>query len=62
MAAGRLTVIDATNVQHDARRKLVELVELAKAHDVMPVAIVLDMPEDVCVTRNRRDQTSQTLQ
>ena len=59
MAAGRLTVIDATNVQHDARRKLVEL---ATVHDVMPVAIVLDMPEDVCVTRNRRDQTSQTLQ
>ena len=49
LAAGRLTVIDATNVQRDARRALVDL---AKAHDVLPVAIVLDMPEDVCVARN----------
>ena len=42
LAAGRLTVIDATNVQRDARR---QVVELAKAHDVLPVAIVLDVPE-----------------
>lgn len=49
LAAGRLTVIDATNVQREARR---HLVELAKAHDVLPVAIVLDMPEAVCVARN----------
>lgn len=49
LAAGRLTVIDATNVQRDARRKLVEL---AKAHDVLPVAIVLDLPERVCLDRN----------
>lgn len=49
LAAGRLTVIDATNVQRDSRRKLVEL---AKAHDVLPVAIVLDMPQQVCVARN----------
>ena len=50
LAAGRLTVIDATNVQRDSRR---ELVELAKAHDVLPVAIVLDVPEEVCLHRNR---------
>jgi protein phosphatase len=49
LAAGRLTVIDATNVQPDARR---QLVELAKAHDVLPVAIVLDLPEDLCIARN----------
>ena len=49
LAAGRLTVIDATNVQRDARRKIVEL---AKAHDVLPVAIVLDIPEAVCLERN----------
>ena len=49
LAAGRLTVIDATNVQRDARRKLVEL---AKAHDVLPVAIVLDLPEQLCIARN----------
>ena len=50
LAAGRLTVVDATNVQRDARR---QLVELAKAHDVLPVAIVLDLPESVAVERNR---------
>jgi protein phosphatase len=49
LAAGRLTVIDATNVQREARR---HLVELAKAHDVLPVAIVLDLPEALCVARN----------
>ena len=49
LAAGRLTVVDATNVQREARR---QLVELAKAHDVLPVAIVLDLPEQVCVARN----------
>jgi protein phosphatase len=49
LTAGRLTVVDATNVQPDARRKLVEL---ARAHDVLPVAIVLDVPEKVCLERN----------
>ena len=49
LAAGHLTVVDATNVQPDARKKLVEL---ARAHDVLPVAIVLDVPEKVCVERN----------
>jgi protein phosphatase len=49
LAAGHLTVVDATNVQADARKKLVEL---ARAHDVLPVAIVLDVPEKVCVDRN----------
>ncbi len=49
LAAGRLTVVDATNVQREARR---QLVELAKAHDVLPVAVVLDLPEQVCVARN----------
>jgi len=49
LAVGRLTVIDATNVQPEARKKLVEL---ARDHDVLPVAIVLDLPEKVCVERN----------
>ncbi|GAA3273415.1 polynucleotide kinase-phosphatase [Dactylosporangium vinaceum] len=49
LAAGRLTVVDATNVQPEARRKLVEL---ARAHDVLPVAIVLDLPEKLCLERN----------
>ncbi|GAB2831666.1 polynucleotide kinase-phosphatase [Microbacterium insulae] len=47
--AGLLTVIDATSVQPDARRKLVEL---AKAHDVLPVTIVFDLPESISVARN----------
>ncbi|MFD8380480.1 polynucleotide kinase-phosphatase [Streptomyces sp. NPDC059679] len=49
LAAGRLTVVDATNVQPQARRSLIEL---AREHDVLPVAIVLDVPESVCVRRN----------
>jgi protein phosphatase len=49
LAAGRLTVIDATNVQPDARRSLVAI---AREHDVLPVAIVLDVPESVCRERN----------
>ena len=49
LAAGRLTVVDATNVQPEARRKLVAL---AREHDVLPVAIVLDVPEAVCAARN----------
>src|SRR6267154_2228038 len=49
LAAGRLTVIDATNVQPEARK---QLVALAREHDVLPVAIVLDPPERVCLERN----------
>lgn len=49
LAAGRLTVVDATNVQQRARR---QLIELAREHDVLPVAIVLDVPERVCIARN----------
>jgi len=46
---GNLTVVDATNVQADARR---QLVALAREHDVLPVAVVLDLPERVCLERN----------
>ena len=49
LAGGRLTVVDATNVQPEARR---ELVLLAREHDVLPVAIVLDLPEKLCAERN----------
>ncbi len=56
LAAGRLTVIDATNVQPESRKSLVAL---AKEHDVLPVAIVLDPPESLCIARNaeRPDRT-----
>lgn len=50
LALGRLTVVDATNVQPDARRPLVQL---ARDHHVLPVAIVLDVPEKICLERNR---------
>src|SRR5262249_7176729 len=49
LKAGRLTVIDATNVQPEARR---DLVQLAREYDVLPAAIVLDLPEKVCAERN----------
>ncbi len=47
---GHLTVVDATNVQPEARR---QLVALAREHDVLPVAVVLDLPERVCLDRNK---------
>ncbi|QDQ14204.1 polynucleotide kinase-phosphatase [Streptomyces spectabilis] len=49
LAAGRRTVVDATNVQSESRK---QLVELARRHDVLPIAIVLDVPEEVCAERN----------
>jgi protein phosphatase len=53
---GRLVVVDATNVQPEARRALIAL---AKRHHVLAVAIVLDVPEAVCAARNatRPDRT-----
>ncbi|MGW2563558.1 polynucleotide kinase-phosphatase [Streptomyces sp. NPDC001514] len=49
LAAGRLTVVDATNVQQESRR---QLVRIAREHDVLPVAVVLDVPEEICAARN----------
>ncbi len=50
LAAGRLTVVDATNVQPEARRPLVAL---ARQFHCLPVAIVFDLPEKVCHERNK---------
>jgi len=50
LAKARLTVIDATNVQPEARKPLVAL---AREYHVLPVAIVFDLPERVCHERNR---------
>src|SRR4029453_9811612 len=50
LARGKLTVVDATNVQPEARKPLVAL---AREYHVLPVAIVLDLPERVCHDRNR---------
>ncbi|MGW0654769.1 AAA family ATPase, partial [Streptomyces umbrinus] len=49
LAAGRRTVVDATNVQQESRK---QLVELARKYDVLPIAVVLDVPEEVCAERN----------
>ena len=49
LRAGRLTVIDATSVQPEARKSLVAL---ARENDCLPVAIVLNMPEALCLARN----------
>ncbi|MEX1046996.1 MAG: polynucleotide kinase-phosphatase [Actinomycetota bacterium] len=46
---GKLTVVDATNVQQDSRKPLVQL---ARDHHVLPVAVVFDVPEKVCIDRN----------
>jgi protein phosphatase len=50
LAAGRLTVVDATNVQPEARKPLVAL---AREYHCLPVAIVLNVPERICQDRNR---------
>jgi len=50
LAAGRLTVIDATNVQPESRK---QLVEIARKFHCLPVAIILDVPIRVCEERNR---------
>jgi protein phosphatase len=50
LARGRLTVIDATNVQPEARKPLVEL---ARRYHCLPVAIVLDLPAPLCHERNQ---------
>src|SRR3954471_7646290 len=50
LAAGRLTVVDATNVQPEARKPLVAL---AREYDVLPTAIVFNLPERLCQDRNK---------
>ena len=50
LARGLLTVVDATNVQADARKRIVAL---AKEFDVLPVALVLDLPQDTLIERHK---------
>lgn len=50
LAAGKLTVADATNVQPESRKPLVEI---AREFHCLPVAIVLDLPERVAHDRNK---------
>jgi protein phosphatase len=49
LRAGKLTVIDATNVQPEARKSLITL---AREYHCLPVALVLDFPERLCRDRN----------
>src|ERR1700731_4640488 len=50
LAAGKLAVVDATNVQSEARKPIIEL---ARQYHCIPVAIVFDLPEKLCQERNR---------
>jgi len=50
LAAGKVVVIDATNVQTEARKPIVAL---ARQYHCIPVAIVFDLPEKLCHERNR---------
>ena len=49
LAAGKLTVIDATNVQVEARKPLLAL---AREYHYLTVAIVFNMPTKLCQERN----------
>ena len=46
---GLLTVADATNIQQEARKKLLNI---ARSFHVLPVAIVFDLPQELCEKRN----------
>src|SRR5207249_9646339 len=50
LAAGRLTVIDATNVKLEDRKSLIEL---AREYHALAAAIVFDLPASLCQERNR---------
>jgi protein phosphatase len=49
LAAGRLTVVDATNLLAEDRQ---HLIKLARDYHCIPVAIVLNVPEQLCRERN----------
>ncbi len=49
LAAGRLTVVDATNVQEPSRRALLSI---AKEYHVPTVALVFKVEEEICQKRN----------
>ncbi|WP_324679285.1 polynucleotide kinase-phosphatase [Hymenobacter sp. GOD-10R] len=55
---GLLTVVDATNVQPEARKSLIQL---AREYHVLPAAIILDVPDYVAENRNRARAERQHL-
>ncbi|GAA6621595.1 hypothetical protein NUACC26_074150 [Scytonema sp. NUACC26] len=51
LAVGKLTVIDATNVYPEDRKKLVAL---AREYHFLSVAIAFNLPEELCHQRNQQ--------
>ena len=51
LEAGKLTVIDATNVQPEDRKSLIQI---ARKYHYFPTAIVLNLPEQLCHERNQQ--------
>ncbi|MEM7727557.1 MAG: polynucleotide kinase-phosphatase [Cyanobacteria bacterium P01_A01_bin.45] len=51
LAAGNITVIDATNVRPEDRK---HYINLAREYHVFPVAIVLNVSEEICSDRNQQ--------
>jgi protein phosphatase len=49
LARGKLTVVDATNVRSEDRKRLIET---ARKYHCFAVAIVIDTPEAICQQRN----------
>ncbi len=56
LTAGKLTVIDATNIQPEDRKIFVQL---ARKYHFFPVAIALNLPEDICHQRNQQRSNCQ---
>ncbi|HET7477029.1 MAG TPA: AAA family ATPase [Dermatophilaceae bacterium] len=50
LAAGRLVVIDATNVQSSSRARMLGV---AATHHVPAIAVVFDLPATDCIAQNR---------
>ncbi len=51
LAIGKLTVIDATNLQTKARKSLLFL---AKQYNINPIAIVFNLSKDLCQSRSQQ--------
>src|SRR6266498_322677 len=51
LTAGKLVVVDATNVQPESRKPLVAL---ARQYHCLPVAVVFNLPEKLCQERNEK--------
>lgn len=56
LAAAKLTVIDATNVQMEDRKPLLQM---ARQYHCFAIAIVLDLPEELCHERNQQRSNRQ---